>query len=229
LAEEDFATRSRVPETTIFGSVHGVMMARDWSAKVKLAEVAGDGAIGVGALAGLQGEVTFLDGKAWVARVSEGKVVDSVSPEPEGEAALLVIAKVPRWRASVVSSAFDHAEIGKRVAARVSHLGLPTDKPIPFRMRASVVDAVWHVMDGSRISDDAHGHEAHMQAGHVQKRALVKADIVGFYTPNHAGLITHHGVDVHAHIILPKEGLSGHLDSGVIQAEAILMLPDPSP
>ena len=64
------------------------------------------------------------------------------------------------------------------------------------------------------------------RAGHLQTRSRVKADIVGFYAPKQGGVITDHGQAVRAHIVVPIERVSGHLDRGMIQPMSVLLLPD---
>jgi len=106
-------------------------------------------------------------------------------------------------------------------------VGLPTDRPTPFRLRGEIVNAVWHVVDGSQIDEGATTRAAHVEAAHVQTRSRVKVDIVGFYAPNSPGVITGHGEAVYAHIVVPIERVSGRLDAGMIQPMSVLLLPDP--
>ena len=48
----------------------------------------------------------------------------------------------------------------------------------------------------------------------------------GFMAPNQNGIITDYGASVVAHIVVPIERVSGHLDDGMIQPMSVLLLPD---
>jgi hypothetical protein len=229
LAEVEHAQAQRSIKTQVFGSVHGVMMMRDWSAKAKLGDLDLVDAVGVGALADLKGEITISAGQVFVAHSLEQGARFEHSVEPTEDAALLVLATVPKWRASVLSSAVDLKGLGAIISARASQAQLPMDKPIPFRLRGQMVSANWHVINGAKIAPDLKGHQAHVGAGHQEVRNDFTAEIVGFYAPNGAGTITHHGNPVHAHIVVPEDHASGHLDAAQIGEKAVLMLPDTRP
>ena len=183
-------------------------------------------AIGVGVLKDLKGYVTVIQGKAWVAETGDGRVVDRVTEKPTGGAALMVVTNVGRWRASAISKAVPLSELGDQISARISQVGLPADRPIPFRVRGDLVDAVWHVIDGDRIDQTMKTSEAVKRAAPAQTRTRVRADIVGFYAPMQGGVITDPGRAVRAHIVVPSERVSGHLDNAIIQPMSLLLLPD---
>ena len=182
--------------------------------------------VGVGVLKDLSGLVTFVGGGAWMAEVSAGRVADRVTAEPTGEAAMMAVAQVDRWRASAISKEVSFRDIGKQIAARISQVGLPTDRPIPFRLLGDIVNAVWHVVDG---------RQARVSAGAAAdlRRHLARTDPVTdqsrcgrVYAPNQNGIITDYGASVVAHIVVPIERVSGHLDDGMIQPMSVLLLPD---
>ena len=225
--ESQQARLERLPKVVVHGSLHAVTKARDWSAKVDLADLSTVRTIGVGMLEGLKGTVTFVEGGAWMAEVVDGKIADRVTAEPTGEAAMMVFANVNRWRASAISKEVSFTDLGAQIAARMSQVGLPMDRPTPFRLRGEIVNAVWHVVDGSQIDEEATTRAAHIAGAQVQTRSRVKVDVVGFYAPKSGGVITDHGADLIAHIVVPIERVSGHLDAGMIQPLSVLLLPDP--
>jgi len=216
----------RVPKTEVHGSVHALIKDRDWGAKLDLAELSTVRTVGVGVLKDLSGLVTFVGGGAWMAEVSAGRVADRVTAEPTGEAAMMAVAQVDRWRASAISKEVSFRDIGKQIAARISQVGLPTDRPIPFRLRGDIVNAVWHVVDGQQASERLTQRADLAATSPVQTRSRIKADVVGFYAPNQNGIITDYGASVVAHIVVPIERVSGHLDDGMIQPMSVLLLPD---
>ena len=218
---------SLLPKIEAHGSVRSVTVDRDWSTKVRLEEIPTQRRIGVGILSGMQGQVTYVEGGVWIAMPQGGRVVDLVTAEPEGEATLMITAKVDRWRASAIPKEFRLKELESVIAERVKAAGLPTDRPIPFRLRAGVINAVWHVDDGTQAINGTGkpGEPAQL----VQTRPEVKADIVGFYSPKGWGVITPVDGAIYAHIVVPSERVSGHFDSGMIQPMAVLLLPDVDP
>jgi hypothetical protein len=218
---------SLLPKIEAHGSVRAVTVARDWTTKVRLEEIPTQRRIGIGILTGLQGQVTYVEGGVWIATPQGGKVADLVTADPEGEATLMITAKVDRWRASAIPKEFRLKDLESVIAERVKVAGLPDDRPLPFRLRGSVINAVWHVDDGTRAinATGKPGKPARL----LQTRPQVKADIVGFYAPKGWGLITPVDGAIYAHIVVPSERVSGHFDSGMIQSMAVLLLPDVEP
>ncbi len=207
-----------------WGTMQEVLKAGRTEARVDIRKVAEpNGAVGIGALEGLRGEVTFVDGRVWLAahaKGSKGELPASV----HDSATLLTVAYVPNWvRISISEEVLPHDFDGfLREAARKA--GVDIRRPFPF------------VVEG-RMSVEAHvirGQCAHAGAGATEpaippdrfSRAHAQATLVGFYAGGAEGALTHHGSATHVHVVIHGEPpLSGHVDSVTIVAGAVLRLP----
>jgi acetolactate decarboxylase len=168
----------------------------------------------------MRGEVTILDGTAWVAIGAQdsGRATKLVGSQ---RAALLVAATVPAWRTVAIDSDIAATALDARIEQYVVAAGLPADKPIPFTIRGEVA-ARWHVLEGPP-SPGASPHDHTKSA--VTGRFDGTATIVGFYSKRHVGVFTHMGHTVHAHILEPRTALSAHADELMVKAGSVLELP----
>jgi acetolactate decarboxylase len=197
----------------------------DVRGKVSLAALPrSPGLYAVGPAAGLDGEVTVIDGRLHLARVEHGAV--RTSADYEGQAAFLVWATVPAWRDPVQlgAAAGSQAELEKLVEAQARSAGLDTGKPFPFLLRGKVTKVEYHVL---RPATPRSGHGA--APGHGDSALNLRASgeaatIVGFYSKAHEGVFTHRGSYAHLHVLLPN-GNSGHVDEVELGPDVELLLP----
>lgn len=221
-------TGAKLPfETAVFGHFQKMMQARDFQGKTSLARAAGRrGIYGLGALAGLTGEVLVLDGEVLVTRGARGGGV--VSDARNDKAALLVTAKVTKWLAVPMATAMSQAEVERFVLDTATKQGLRTTEPFPFRITGTVTDYQWHVLNGPQ----AHGAGHNPQAGKgqfVARGGALPAELLGFYSSAKLeGAITHPGEFFHVHIADTRHTVAGHLDSYGVAAGATLHLPKPT-
>jgi hypothetical protein len=118
-------------------------------ARVSLAEAAVPGAIGVGALAGLAGEVTVVDGRVLVA-VPEGAEGIEVREAEEGEsAALLFLARVERWEESPLPECESYEELEDAIATALVARGIDPAAAVPVRVRGIAEEYALHVVAGA--------------------------------------------------------------------------------
>jgi acetolactate decarboxylase len=95
----------------------------------------------------------------------------------------------------------------------------------PFRIEGSPSRLDWHVIDGSKIPSDAHGHEAHMRTAVRGSLTARPVQILGFYSPKHHAIFTHHDTNTHAHVIGRNPVTTGHVDHVDLAPGARLLLP----
>lgn len=186
-------------------------------ARVALAEVAVPGTYGVGALAGLEGEITIVDGRALVARVSEG-ACGVTEAAPGDQATLLVVARVPRWRELPLADCDGYAELEAQVAAQLERAGIDPRQPTPLLVRGRAPSIDYHVIAGSCPIANPDGPAPWRYHG-----PLDRVELVGVHAEGAAGTLTHHTHRSHLHVV--AEGRTGHLDEVVLR-DAILLLPD---
>ncbi len=186
------------------------------------------GAFGLGALEGLSGEVTLWDGQLWISKPDgQGGATAGPQNETTAGATLLVTATVPKWQERPILQAVPFEELDAFLRDEASAAGLNVDEPFPFRMEGSFTRLDWHVINGSKLPTDAHGHEAHMKT--AVRGSLEGADvqILGFYSSSHHGVFTHHDTNSHAHVIQQAPAVTGHVDHMDIREGTRLFLPVP--
>lgn len=205
------------------GSLHAVHRGDHDSAITVNPLLAEPGLVAIGVGAGLDGEITVVDGEAHVAIVRFGRLAErDVDGSSATKAAFLAWAHVPEWgEATVLSSDIpDLATLDRIVAEHVTRAGLPTDEPVPFVIEGMVESVKFHVLSGPPRTAGADHRESAMNlhAGNVPAR------LVGFHSTRHAGVVTHRGSNTHAHVI-EASGRSGHVDAVAIAAGARLRVP----
>ena len=202
------------PEVRQDGSMRAVMRDGQTEGRVLLSEVAeGPGAIAVGALEGLGGEVTIVEGEAWVSRVVDGELVVT-GPEVVGDdrAALLTRADVKAWHGpAIFQSEAEGSSLELLIRIGAEQRGLDVTRPIPFVIEGEVVAMDLHVVNG--LCPVVHGDEA-AKPWRLSIDEPMEARVVGFFAPDAVGVMTHHGTSIHAHAVLEIDGrmVTGHVD-----------------
>lgn len=210
------------------GQMRSVMRDGHTEPRATLTEFVGSPhAFAVGAMAGLEGEVTVFDGQVWITRVVEGHPVSSgPHPAPDDKATLLIGAHVPAWRSITLPAAVGGDELEALIARNAGETGLDTTKPFPFRIEGEFAALDMHVING--FCPHSGGEAAFANQPWKFTGAIpIRAEIVGFYAEGSEGDMTHHGTAIHAHAIVStqKGRITGHVDSLVAQAGATLLLP----
>ena len=109
-------------------------------ARAQLGEHAVGSTFGVGALAGLQGEVTIDDGVVLIARGSPENVSTA---GPDAAATLLTTARVPSWREFVLDR---DADLEQVIAAAVRAADRAEVEPVPFLVVGPARGLALHVV-----------------------------------------------------------------------------------
>jgi acetolactate decarboxylase len=194
-------------------------------AVVEVADVAaGPHAVAIGALAGLRGEILVARGVTWISSV-EGDSVRTVRDGRGAHAALLVAAEVRAWRSILLDRDVPFERLDEEIATRARAQGLDLSRPFPFRIDGEVADLQWHVIDGKRLRPGSASHAAHREAALRGKLAAASPELVGFYSPAHEGVFTHHGERTHLHALLSDPPRVGHVDSVTLRRGARLYVP----
>ncbi len=206
-----------------WGTMHAVMRDSDTRARVSVAGVTRvPGTIGVGALAGLQGEIAVFDGVPWIARVEGDDVEYGRGARGGDQATLLAIAVVRRWKTIPIDKDLAAADIDALLATAQRDFGLG-QRPWPFVIEGDLFDVEAHVLHGRCPEAGAvdPGHEPFRKSF-----AGVRARLVGFYAPNLVGDLVHHGQSTHVHVIVEQpEAFVGHVDSAGVRGGAWLRVP----
>ncbi len=220
------------PETltasvTVHGALREIMHMGRTERRVDLAPLVGrKGLFGLGALEGLGGEVTLWDGQLWLSTPDgQGGAVSGRHDVTTAGATLLVTSVVTAWQERPVTEAVSFAELDAFIEREARAAGVNVAEAFPFRIEGSPTRLDWHVIDGSKIPSDAHGHEAHMRTAVRGSLTARPVRILGFYSPKHHAIFTHHDTNTHAHVISVAPAVTGHVDHVDIAEGARLYLP----
>jgi len=209
-----------------YGRMRAVLHEGKSEPRVALAAVtAKPHAYAVGALAGLGGEVTIVDGSATVSRVHDG-ALRSGPPEVGDRATLLSVAHVERWRSATLDHAAADRDLERAIRDIAAAAGVDAMRPFAFVIEGELTALDLHVINGAcpAVVGEARGPNAPWRLRLSTPR---KATLVGFYAQGRAGEMTHHGSNVHVHAVLEHEGdtITGHVDSVTIAAGAAVRVP----
>lgn len=185
--------------------------------RVSLADVSRDdgsgrSTIGVGALAGLSGEVTILDGRVFV---TEGKVVKTWRAEASApplreaktseQATLLVLARVPRWEEQALGDCGSYTALEDKIASALRARGRDLSEPQAIRVRGRARRLALHVIAGACPIAQPAGPKPYRFDG-----SAAEVEVLGIFVEGAIGRLTHHGRRSHLHALAGSH--MGHLD-----------------
>jgi acetolactate decarboxylase len=209
------------PAVDSYGALREVMHGGQTGPTVELAAVtARPHAFAVGALSGLRGEVTIVDGSIWLAvgdAATKTAAVEQVSTTTE-TATLLVVSHVEHWRSVALPGPIADADLDRAVETAARGAGVDVTKPFAFQLRGTGTVA-WHVLAGT----PAHGDHSRGAITGVVEHAPVH--LVGFFATDAAGVYTHMGQHTHLHLVDEAAPIAGHADRVELAAGGTLLVP----
>jgi alpha-acetolactate decarboxylase len=238
------AAIAQVQDFKHYGNFKHMMQSGETKGQVFLSELpVAVGVWGVGALAGLKGEIIQIDGKLLVSLGTDSK--GSVQPPKANDSAVLwASAKVTDWDSVKVPTDMTQAQFEAFVTQQAISRQIDLTQPFIFRVTGNYAHLVWHVVTGERPSGDApqknghgasaasgghagHGGHTNDQAGMKLFRSPLSAgQLLGVYSGDQLeGLITHPGEKFHLHYIDNDLKVSGHVDQYTLKAGSVLLLP----
>jgi alpha-acetolactate decarboxylase len=194
---------------------------------------------GVGATAGLEGEIVQIDGRLLVS--PGGDEQGRVRPPLEGEQALLFAGgHVQAWQDVPVPRDMDSVAFEAFVREQARALGLAVDQPFVFRVEGRFPHLLWHVVTGQKAPAGGHGGpgaqggHGGQGTGHANQRSDMRlfrqpgahGQLVGVYSGAALeGVVSHPGERFHLHYADAGATVSGHVDRYSVAAGALLKLP----
>lgn len=223
---------------THHGHFQRMMHTGDTGGKVALADLSQQpGTWGVGATAGLKGEIIQIDGRLLVSQGKDDK--GRVQPPMAGEQAVLFAsAQVRQWADVAVSVDMDQAQFEAFVTQQAQQRSLSLEQPFVFRVEGRFPRMRWHVVTGEASSSTPGGHGNQKNdgghGGHANKQSGMKAfhqpgalgQLVGLYSGVALeGAVSHSGERFHIHYADAPLTVSGHVDAYAVAAGSVLKLP----
>lgn len=202
---------------------------------VPIAAMSGaNGAYGVGAYEGLDGEITIYEGKPYVTKVrGDGFIMDN---SQNGMAILGAWTKNTQWRDEPVpADVMTYLDLQRFVKARAAAAGIDTaTTPFPFLLSGAPAEIQWHInvdrTEGKPVTAELFKKS---KDNYTMKNEAV--NIVGFYSEKHLGVfignhvpsITHKDLKntIHIHMVSKDGKAAGHIDSLTLAGGMTLRLP----
>ncbi len=215
---------SQAPKLQTWGELRSVLRDGETQGRVELSRASAPGLYGLGAVAGLKGEVLVVDGEVWVSRATASDSAGMAGPPLEGEqATLLALGSVEQWSASVlpVTSDMKALELAVRTAAEAA--GCDPTQPVPFVIEGIAASLDLHVLNGACPSASPPPEHEPYRASLDSAEVL----LVGFYAEGMAGKLTHKGASSHVHVLTGgAQRVVGHVDGLRLSAGARLRVPE---
>ncbi len=220
---------------THYGHFQHMMHTGDTGGKAVLSALSQEaGTWGVGATAGLKGEIVQLDGRLLVSQGTDaqGRVQ---APLPDEQAALFASARVQEWADVRLPSDMDPPRFEAFLTQEAQRAGLSLEQPFVFRVEGQFPRMRWHVVTGEAPTGGHGGHGPHgAHGGHANKQSGMKVfhqpgstgQLVGVYSGAALeGVVSHPGERLHVHFVDAGATVSGHVDAYAIAAGSVLKLP----
>jgi acetolactate decarboxylase len=181
-------------------------------------------AFAVGALSGLRGEVTVLDGAIWLAYPDGNRARVERVPQTAEQATLFVVAHVPEWVPRPIHAEVQFEQLDQFIEDQAKEAGLDVGRPFPVRIEGPIAGAQWHVVGGAPPggSDASHDHLQNAVKGSLED---VDAQLVGFFAQSAQGVFTHMGKRTHFHVVQADTRTMGHVDRVTVKPGARILLP----
>lgn len=217
------------------GSQKSIFDTGKAEAKVPVAAMSGaPDFFGVGAVAGLDGEITVFQGKPYVTKVrGSGYTMDH---SPEHTATFAVWTRQTAWtEQSVPAEVKGYLDLQNFVKARAAAAGIDVNRPFPFQLAGMPMEVKWHInvdlTDGKPINSALF---AKSKIGYVAKNEPM--DIIGFYSEKHPGVFVSAYAPaitadsgcknaMHIHMVTRDGKSAGHIDNLILGPGMILRLP----
>lgn len=210
-------------DTTVVqhGAMRDVMRDGRIEPRVRLLDFAAPGFYGIGALAGLEGEVFLDDGTVLVARGTTTNVAVAAATD---HATLLTAARVDGWRETRTTAPLDLQGLENTLAALAPGALVPGAEPIPFVVEGDAVALAMHVVRGGCIHGDPDAPPPDRFTVANGRPETVR--LVGFFAPGREGVMTHHGTALHVHALTRRAPRAmGHVDALRLAAGARVRVP----
>lgn len=204
-------------------------------AKVPVAAMSGaSDFFGVGAVAGLDGEITVFKGKPYVTKVrGNGYTMDN---SPAHTATFAVWTRQTAWTEQPVPTEIKgYLDIQNFVKARAAAAGIDVNRPFPFQLVGMPTEVKWHInvdlTEGKPITNDLF---AKSKASYVIRNEPM--DIIGFYSEKHPGVFVSAYAPaisagsgarnaMHIHMVTRDGKSAGHIDNLILGPGMTLRLP----
>lgn len=178
----------------------------------------------VGIIKNAEGEITVLDGEAWLNYGKDG-IGKTIGQIKKGEkASLLLTAAVEKWQTIVIPADMSENELHAFVLDQARRSGLNVKVPFPFLIEGRIRKLVWDVMDGADTDLARKSSQLFLRklVGYRDEAPVV---LLGFYPAELQSEFDYPGELWHIHVLFSDNNNTGHVNAFSVTKGARLLLP----
>jgi hypothetical protein len=222
-----------IKELIQYGKMHEVIGMQKHEARVDLAELLDKPHFyAVGALAGLQGEISVIDSQATVTEVTDQAQAKSANNDAaKRQATLLIGAYIDEWIEIDCEKDLTDTELDDWIKSEIQQNGGDVQQPVMFILRGTFSDIHLHVINGAC---PVHARVRQIEIPESKRpfdttMASVTGEVVGVFALDAAGKLTHPATSTHKHLVYraaaDAEALNGHVESMSVKRGTKILLP----
>ena len=232
-AQPPGSSKVGIKELIQHGKMHEVIGMQKHEGRVGLAELLEKPHFyAVGALAGLQGEISVIDSHATVTEVADQALAKSANKDAaKRQATLLIGAYIDEWIEVVCEKDLTDTELDDWIKSEIRQNGGDVQQPAMFMLRGTFSDVHLHVINGAC---PVHARVRQIEIPESKRPfdttiASVTGEVVGVFALDAAGKLTHPATSTHKHLVYRAEpnadALNGHVESMSVKRGTKLLLP----
>ncbi len=240
LTRQDSAKAQTPPQSNVgikeliqYGKMHEVIGMQKHEARVDLSELLEKPHFyAVGALAGLQGEISVIDSQATVTEVTEQAQAKAANEDAtKRQATMLIGAYVDEWIEIGCEKDLTDTELDDWIKSEIKRNGGDVQQPLMFMLRGTFADVHLHVINGAC---PVHARVRQIEIPESKRPfdttlSSVSGEVVGVFALDAAGKLTHPATSTHKHLVYradaDAEALNGHVESMSLKRGSKLFLP----
>jgi acetolactate decarboxylase len=216
-----FVHISRAQTVVTHSGAMSQMAKENFKATIMLDSLNNSHLYGIGPYGKMQGEITVLDGKPYIAQVIEDGSA-TVSKNRKAEAPFFVFANVPSWKSYTLQSEIKNMnELQLLIEKLATENGFDLSNPFPFRIMGTFTELTIHVVT-SRTEELTGYKPGRNQENYSLTK--VNGELIGFYSQKHQGIYTHKDSYIHVHFINNKKTVMGHVDKIAVDKSKLNVL-----
>ena len=218
--------RASTIEIQQWGTLREALREGRSEGRVMLGEVVGDGVYGVGALAGLVGEVTIADGELFITCADSTSSFASYHGSTDREATLLVAGQVQSWIEVSIDEDVDGGHLDEYIQAAALREDIDPSRPFLFTVEGTLLNLHAHILAGQCPMRAQLTGEELERPPYEFVFDRIEGQLVGVYAEKSAGTLTHAGQATHIHTILSPldAAFTAHVDSVSLGAGSTLRI-----
>jgi len=211
--------------TRYYGNFKKMIQENNFEGVVELERaLSGPHLYAVGIIKNAEGEITCLDGEAWLNFGKDG-INKTIGQIKKGEkASLLIAANVEKWQTIIIPSDMSENELHAFLLEQARKSGLNVKAPFPFLIEGKIKKLVWDVLDGTDTDPAKKTNQLFLRklVGYREEATVV---LLGFYPGELQNEFNYPGELWHVHVFFKNDNNTGHANAFSVLKGSKLELP----